>query len=177
MARSTSSLLGVGVALFVLAGAAEAQTRNADPVIGTWQLNVERSVWSPGPRPPADLISLYDFTPMEDGWTRFTLTSVNAQGVPTIQLSPFRIDGEARPVHNQNTLAARMVSGEPTNLTRSYRRIDSHTTEFTTFNNGVAGIPQVRTVSPDGQTYTMVTRGTNAQGVAVSNVLVFDRVR
>jgi hypothetical protein len=170
-------LLGVVVAFCVLVGAAGAQTESDDPIVGVWQLNVERSVYSPGPRPPADLVTIYQFAPMEDGFLRFTLTSTNAQGAPTFQISVFRVDGQQRPVHNANTLGAFMATGQQTNLMRSYRRIDSRATEFTTFNNGVAAIPAVRTVSPDGQTYVNVVRGTNAQGVAINNVTVFDRVR
>ena len=70
-----------------------------------------------------------------------------------------------------------MVTGQQSNLTRSYRRIDELTTEFTSFNDGVAGIPSVRSVSPDGQTYVNRIQGTNAQGVAINNVQFFDRVR
>ncbi len=169
--------LGVVVASFVLVGAAGAQTASDDPIIGVWKLNVERSVYSPGPRPPADLVTLFQFEPLEDGFIRFTLSSTNAQGAPVFQIKVFRVDGQQRPVHNQNTIGAFMATGQQTNLTRSYRRIDSRATEFTTFNNGVAGNPQVRTVSPNGQTYLNVNRGTNAQGVAFNVVLVYDRVR
>ena len=70
-----------------------------------------------------------------------------------------------------------MATRQQSNLTRSYRRIDDRTTEFTNFNDGVGGIPSVRTVSPNGQTYVNRTQGTNAQDVAVNNVQVFDRVR
>ncbi len=170
-------LLGVAVASCVLAGGAEAQMASDDPIIGVWQLNVERSVFSPGPRPPADLVTIYQFAPIDDGFLRFTLTSTNAQGEPTLQISVFKVDGQQRPVHNAITLGAFMATGQQTNLTRSYRRIDARATEFTTYNDGVAGIATVRTVSPDGQTYLNVVRGTNAQGVAINNVTIFDRVR
>ncbi len=170
-------LLGVAVASCVLVGAAGAQTASDDPIIGVWKLNVERSVFSPGPRPPADLVQIFQFAPLEDGFIRFTLSSTNAQGAPVVQISVFRVDGQQRPVHNANTLGAFMATGQQTNLTRSYRRIDSRATEFTTINSGVAGIPTVRTVSPDGQAYINVVRGTNAQDVAVNNVTIFDRVR
>ncbi len=170
-------LLGVAVASCVLVGAAGAQTASDDPIIGVWKLNVERSVYSPGPRPPADLVTVFQFAPLEDGFIRFTLASTNAQGEPTYQISVFKVDGQQRRVHNSNTLGAFLATGQQTNLMRSYRRVDSRATEFTTFNNGVAANPQVRTVSPDGQTYVNVNRGTNAQGVAVNVVLVYDRVR
>jgi hypothetical protein len=170
-------LLGVALTSCVLAGGVGAQMASNDPIVGVWQLNVERSVYSPGPRPPADLVTIYEFAPLDDGSIRFTLTSTNAQGAPTFQLSAFKVDGQQRPVHNANTLGAYMASGQQTNLTRSYRRIDARSTEFTTYNDGVAGIPTVRTVSPDGQTYINIVRGTNAQGLAINNVTIFDRVR
>jgi len=177
MARGPISvLLGVVVASCVFAGAVGAQTSD-DPIIGVWELNVERSVFSPGPRPPADLVTIYQFAPGEDGFIRFTLTSTNAQGMPVFQLGVFKVDGQQHPVHNQNTLGTFMVTGQQSNLTRSYRRIDERTTEFTTFNDGVGGIPSVRSVSPDGQTYVNRIQGTNAQGVAINNVQLFDRVR
>ena len=141
-----------------LVGAAGAQTASDDPE----KLNVERSVYSPGPRPPADLVVVYEFAPVEDGFIRFTLVTTNQQGAPVFQLAVFKADGQQRPVHNANTLGAYMATGQQTNLTRSYRRIDARTMEFTTFNNGVAGNPQVRTVSPNGQTYVNVVRGTAA---------------
>ena len=170
-------LLGVVVASCVLVGAAGAQTGGDDPFIGVWQLNVERSVYSPGPRPPADLVTRYQFLALEDGWIRFTLGSVNAQGAPVFQIGVFKVDGQRHPVHNIITLGNEMTTGQSSNVTRSYRRIDARTTEFTTFTDGAAGIPTVRTVSPDGQTYVNVVQGTNAQGVAINIVTVFDRVR
>ena len=170
-------LLGVAVASCILAGAVGAQSSGSDPFIGTWKLNVERSVYMPGPRPPADLVTLYQFSTLEGGWNRFMLTSVNAQGEPTLQILTFKVDGQRYPVHDQNTLGRFMATGQQTNLTRSYRRIDASTVEFTSFTDGVAGIPQVRSVAPDGRSYTDTARGTNAQGVAVSNVTVWDRVR
>jgi len=167
----------VAVALGVLTTTLAAQSSERDPFIGTWKLNVERSVYIPGPRPPADLVTLYQFSALPDGWTRFVLTSTNAQGVPTFQLATFKVDGQIRPWHNQNTLGLFMATGQQTNLTRSYRRIDATTIEFTGYTDGVAGLPTVRALLPDGNTYTQTVRGTDAQGVAVNNVLVFERVR
>jgi hypothetical protein len=151
---------------------------NDDPIIGVWKLNVERSVYSPGPRPPADLVRVYQFEPIEDGFIRFTLVQdTNQNGIPTLQLTVFKVDGQRRPVYNQNNLGTFLATGQASTQTRAYRRIDGRATEYTTYNNGEAGIPAVRTVSADGQTYVDVVRGTNNQGVEVNNVQVYDRVR
>lgn len=70
-----------------------------------------------------------------------------------------------------------MTTGNPTAATRSYRRIDESSIEFTSYTNGVAGIPTVRTVSKDGKTYTETINCKHALGQAVNNSVVFDRVR
>jgi hypothetical protein len=148
-----------------------------DPFAGVWVLNVERSVYSPGPRPPADLVNLRQYATLEGGWIRFTQSSTNAQGAPTFQIGVFKMDGQRHPVHDIVTLGAFMTAGRPSNLTRSYRVIDPRTVESITYTDGVAGTPLVRALSADGNTFIETNRGTNAQGVAINNVLVWDRVR
>jgi len=170
-------LLGVVVASFVLVGAAGAQSAGDDPIIGAWILNVERSVWTPGPRLPGFVISRRQYANLEDGWMRFTTTSTNAAGNPTFQIGVFKLDGERHPVHNVNTLGSSMTTGQRSNLTRSYRVIDPRTTESTTYNDGVAGAPIVRSVAPNGSVFIERFSGTNAQGVAFSAALVWERVR
>ena len=170
-------LLGVVVASCVLVGAVEAQTPNTDPVAGTWRLNVERSVWSPGPRSPADRYELRQYLALEDGWHRFVLTGRNLAGNPTFSIGVYKLDGQRHPVHNLGTLASLMTTGQPSNLTRSYRIIDESTIEFTNYNaDGVPGIPVTRTLTADGMRFIQVIQGTNAQGVDISNVLVYERV-
>ena len=175
--RTIAVALAVVVGSLMLGAPAGAQAPSSDPIVGVWQLNVERSVYSPGPRPPADLVDLRHFTPLDNGMIRFTQTTTNAQGQPTFGIGVFRVDGERHPVHNIQTLVALMTTGRASNLTRSYRRIDERSTEFVTYTDGVAGLPSVRVVLPSGDAYTETTRGTNAQGVAVNNVLLFDRLR
>lgn len=152
-----------------MAGPLQAQMHD-NAFIGVWKLNVDRSVYTPGPRPPSDMMLLYQFAPLPDGSTRFTLTGRNPAGDLTFQMSVFRIDGEQRPVYNLNTLQALMTSGERTNVMRSYRRIDAGTVEFQTYTDGVSSGPVVRQLLPDGDTY--VQRPASGEG----NVLVFERL-
>jgi hypothetical protein len=167
-----NALVGAAVASCVLVGSVEAQAaRSSDPFIGVWQVNIERSVYIPGPRPPADLVTLYQFAPLPDGSTRFTLTSMNAQGDLTFQASVFRVDGQRHPVYTVPMLTEFMTSGQETSLMRSYRRIDANTVEFTGYTDGVAGNPVIRQMQPDGNTY--IQRPANGQGA----VLVLERIR
>ncbi|MSR21670.1 MAG: hypothetical protein EXR91_11990 [Gemmatimonadetes bacterium] len=169
-------LLGVAVASCVLVSAVGAQTAGSDPILGTWKVNVERSVYSPGPRPPAELVTLREYAALEGGWFRFTMTSADALGVPTLNVGVYKLDGQRHPVHTTVTLGAFMSAARPSNLTRSYRVIDPRTTESTNYTGNTAAIPIVRAVSSDGRTFIETTRGTDAQGVAVNNVILWERV-
>lgn len=175
MARGMmNALVGAAVASCVLVGSVEAQTPSArgggDPFAGVWKLNVARSVYTPGPRPPADMALLYQFEPLQDGSTRFTLTGTNPAGDLTFLITVFKVDGQRRPVHNVGTLETLLVSGKQSNVMRTYRRIDATTVEFTTYTDGVTTGPVIRELLPDGDTY--VQRPANREG----NVLVFERV-
>ena len=163
-----------------LAGPADAQPAAAvgtDPILGVWQLNVERSVWSPGPRPPADARTIRQYSSLGNGWMQFTTSSLNEAGNLTFQIGVFKLDGQRYPVHTVATLGAEMTSGQPSNMTRAYRVVDPRTTESITYTDGVAGNPLVRAVSSDGMSFVETNRGTNAQGQAIQNVLVWDRIR
>jgi hypothetical protein len=169
-------LLGVAVASCVLIGAVEAQTPNTNSIVGTWRLNVERSVWSPGPRLPADSYELRRYFVLDDGWYGYILTGRNLAGNPTFQAGAYKLDGQRRPWYNIGTLMS-LLTDQPTNLTRSYRVIDEGTMEFTHYNaNGVIGAPWTRTLTADGMRFIQVQQGTTAQGVAIRNVLVYERV-
>jgi hypothetical protein len=144
---------------------------------GTWTLNVAKSTYSPGPPPPATLSDVRRFATIEGGWNLFELSGTNPEGDPTFQIVAFKIDGKQYPVHTPATLTTLLTTSKATNVMRSYRRIDDYSVEFTTYTDGKPGIPVVRRVSKDGKTYTQTTKGTDAKGQAINNVLVFDRVR
>lgn len=166
-----NTLVATVVASCVLATSVDAQPRGGqDPFHGVWQVNIERSVY-PGPRPPADLVTLYQFAPMPNGATRFTLTSMNAAGDLTMQVSVFRVDGRPHPVYTVEGVTNFITNGQPTTMTRSYRQIDATTVEFTVYTDGVAGTPVIRQLLPDGNSY--VQRNSNGEGA----VLLLERVR
>ena len=176
MRRTLNVTAGVAVMWSVLASA-QAPAPSTDPIIGTWRVNVAKSTYSPGPPPPATLPTLRRYAPIEGGWMQFVQTSINQQGDPTAQLNVFKVDGQKHAVHNVATVTALLTTGKPTNVMRSYRRIDSLTTEFTTYTDGVAGPPSVRVVAKDGKSFSETTKGKNPQGQEFNNVVVYERVR
>lgn len=154
-----------------------AQAPTPDPVDGTWRINPARSSYSPGPAPRQMGTQIRRFATLEGGWHLFELTSVTPEGDPVFQSVAFKIDGKQYPVYSSTSLVPFMTTGRPSNITRVWRRIDTHTTEFTTYTNGVPGLAIVRAVSKDGKTYTETSKGKDGVGREVHNVVVFDRVR
>jgi hypothetical protein len=148
-----------------------------DPVDGTWRINLARSTYSPGPPPSPMTTQIRRFATLEGGWHLFELTSVTPQGDAVFQSVAFKIDGKQYPVYTNASLSTLMTTGKPSSITRSWRRIDAYSTEFTTYTNGAPGLAIVRTVSKDGKTYTETSKGNDAQGRPVHNVVAFDRVR
>jgi hypothetical protein len=67
------------------------------------------------------------------------------------------------------------VTGNPDADTLSLKRIDTHTTEFTLKKAGKVVITGTRTISKDGKTITLTSKGTNARGQTLNDVEVFER--
>ena len=148
----------VGTALVAPGGHAAAQT--ADPVIGTWELNVAKSTFSPGPAPKSEtrtyVLVGQDITATSKG--------VDADGKPTSGQWTVNYDGKDRP-----------ATGIPDLDALSLKRIDAFTTEFTQKKAGKVVATGRRVISKDGKVMTITTKGTNAKGRAVANMEVFDK--
>ena len=57
----------------------------------------------------------------------------------------------------------------------SVKRVGSFTTEFTQKKAGRVVITGTAAISPDGKVMTIMTKGINARGQAVTDVLVFEK--
>ena len=148
-----SVLLTVASAVVVAAPA-------ADPVIGSWQLNVAKSKFSPGPAPKSDTRT-YAAT---DQGTMMTWKSVGADGKETVVKSTFKADGNDYPA----TGAANFDS-------LALKQVDDHTVQSTQKMGGKVIGATTRTVSKDGKVLTLDSKGTGPTGVKYSNTLVYDK--
>lgn len=150
----------VAAALFALALPVAHAASPEDPVLGDWKLNVEKSVFTPGPGWQSQLRT-YRTTP--DG-VAVTWTGVDAGG-ETMQVSyTYRYDGRDYPMLGS-------ASYEMLNAVR----IDARTVRSEEKRDGKTVGVAVRTVSPDGKILTITDQGTNRKGQVFSQVLVFDR--
>jgi hypothetical protein len=145
----------VGLAITTLAAF------GADNSLGTWKLNTEKSKYTPEPMPIKSLTTTREAS---DGGIKVTSTGEQANGTPINSSASIKYDGKTYP-----------VMGAPWD-TITVKQIDDNT--FTTETKQADGKYHAtgRTViSEDGQTMTTTSKGINAEGVAFTSILVFDK--
>lgn len=115
-------------------------SRVAEPLVGTWKVNLENSDYGALPAPKSDIAS---FVALEGGLFKFTADAVDATG--QIIHSEFftRIEGEECP-----------VTGSPFMDTVVATRIDGCTTEWIAKKQGKVVVTAKEVVSTDGKTLT-----------------------
>jgi hypothetical protein len=161
----------------MVSGVLFAQNPQPNEALGTWKLNIAKSKWSPGPAPAALFSDLRRWEKRNDGFTVVTISGTDGNGNPTIQQMTYKIDGKDYPNYTTLSLAEFSATGAKPGTT-TLKVVDEYTVAIQTKDaKGVPGIPILRSVSKDGKTVTMTTRGKNPQGVAVENILVYERVR
>lgn len=153
-------IVTLGALLAVAFPAAGQSAEAADPLHGTWELNVAKSKYSPGPAPRSQTRTYERVGDAEN----VTAKGVDSEGRPTLVHYTARYDGKDYP-----------ITGTPNADIISLKRIDDLTTESRQKNAGKAVIITTRVVSKDGKVLTATSKGTNAKGKAINNALVFDR--
>jgi len=155
--KSILGTLALG-ALLALPLAAIAASDAADPVIGTWKLNVEKSKNDNMPKSETRTYAA------ADGGVKLSWKRVGADGKHTAVDTTYKYDGKDYP-----------VTGSPDFDSLSVKRVGSHTAEGTQKLNGKVAGTTKRTVSKDGKTLTLVSKSTNAKGEETTSTMVYDR--
>jgi hypothetical protein len=141
-------------------GVPYAAAAGADPVVGTWQLNVSKSTFTAG-----QAIKSQTRTYSQSGPTiTLDMKTVGADGKESTTHTTYEFNGKDAP-----------VTGNPDYDTLLPKRVDSNTAEFTPKKGGKTVGTTSRMVSKDGGTLTSKTKITTATGEKSENVLVFDR--
>jgi hypothetical protein len=146
----------VGVAVWVSSGQAQA----ADPIVGTWTLNVAKSTYSPGPPPKSLTVK---FEAVGDG-IKSTADSVNADGSSAHTEYTANYDGKDYP-----------LKGMKDADTVSLKQIDASSTVRTDKKAGKVVRTYTRKLAADGKTMTTTITGTNEQGRTINNTVVLER--
>jgi hypothetical protein len=152
-----SAVVCLGVSV-VLAGPALAQS---DSQVGVWKLNVAKSTYSPGPKP-----------------TNAT-TTIEAAGSGTkVSVDQTLPDGTKRQysfTSNYDGKDVPVVGNNPDSDTVARTRINARTVRTVGKKDGKVTGTQTSTVSSDGKTRTVTTKGVNGKGQPVNNVAVYER--
>jgi hypothetical protein len=144
--------------VLALGGNALAQSNND---VGTWNLNVAKSTYSPGPVPKSATIKV---EPAGAG-VKVTVDQVLANGTKAHWEYSGNYDGKDNRVTGNNP-DADMVA-------RS--RINATTIQTVSKKAGKVTTTTTHVISSDGKTRTITTKGTNAQGQTVNNVGVYEK--
>jgi hypothetical protein len=131
----------------------------ADLNMGTWKLNEAKSKLAPGaPK---------------------NTTVVYAAAGDNVKVTVDGVDGEGKPAHNEWTGQfdgkEYPVTGDPNSDTRSYKRIDDRTLEFTGKKGGKVTITGRVVVAADGKTRTVTAKATDAKGNMISTTNAYDK--
>jgi hypothetical protein len=132
----------------------------AESWLGTWNLDLAKSKFSPGPAPKS-LTLKFEPTP---GGIKFTGDGVSADGKALHTMYVSKFDGKDVP-----------YEGNPDADTASPKKIDDNTYDNTWKMGGKTTIVGKLVVSKDGKTLTVTQTGTNAKGEAVNNTIVYNK--
>ena len=133
----------------------------ADPLVGTWSLNVDKSTFKPAPGPKGQVRT---YALSGDGVEKMTARGVSAEKKPTFVRYEARYDGKDYDITGS-------TGGDKISL----RRIDALTTKSSQKRDGKTAIVATRKVSSDGKTLTVVSKGTTSNGQVLDSTLVFER--
>ena len=155
-----TTLVSTAVCLALLTAASPALAQS-DPQVGVWKLNVAKSKYSPGPAPSA------------------ATTTIEAAGAGTkVSVDQTLPDGTKRQysfTSNYDGKEVPIVGTNPDADTVSRTRTNPSTVQTINKKAGKVTTTQTSTVSRDGKTRTVTTKGVNGRGQAVNNVAVYDR--
>ena len=149
----------VGTILATATPALAADKPAADPVIGTWNLNLAKSQFSPGPAPKSQ-VRTYAETPQG---LQLTIKTVGVDGKESSMGSTFKYDGKDYP-----------YTGSPDFDAIAVKRVNGVTVHATQKQGGKVVGTTSRVISKDGKTLTFKSKGAGAKG-PYDNVYVFDR--
>jgi len=137
------------------------QAQQAPAWAGTWKLNLTKSKYSPGPVPKSATIKI---EAAAGGGLKQTTDQITASGESRHIEVTAKFDGKDA-----------AVTGNPDADAQAFKRVDDRSYEVTGKKNAkVTTITKV-TISADGKTRTATQTGTDPQGRALNNTIVYDR--
>jgi hypothetical protein len=151
-------------AICLLAALTSVASAQSDLRAGTWELNLGKSTFDPGPPPKRQTLT-YGVT---EGQLWALLQGVDAAGKPinpdTSNMAIY-FDGKDHPTP--------MALPQATYDSSAWRRLSANKYEVTRKRAGKVVLTSTNVVSNDGKTMTITTRGIDANGRPINNVRVY----
>jgi hypothetical protein len=154
------SLLMVSLAACCVLALSSSVVLAADNWLGTWNIDLAKSKFSPGPAPKS-LALKFEATP---AGIKFTGDGIGPDGKPTHSEYVSKFDGKEVP-----------YQGNPDADAAIPMKLDDNSYSNTSKKGGKMTISAKVVVSADGKTMTITQAGTNAKGQAVSNSIVYNK--
>ena len=133
---------------------------SADPIIGTWELNLAKSTFAAG-RAPRNEIRTYV---VDGNDIKASAKGVDAAGKPIATSWTINYDGKDRPASGVTDLDS-----------ISFKRIDARHYEFVQKKAGKVVSSGTRIFSADGKVMTLTLTSANAQGKTTEEIAVYDK--
>jgi hypothetical protein len=155
------SVLAVAAVAWGVIFDATAFTQSTNPAIGTWKLNVAKSKYVAG------TLNKSGTTKIEAAGTgvKVTVDTVAGDGTTRHWTYTANADGKDVPITGNSQYGN----------TAAMTRVNANTTRQTYKSGGKVTATQTTTVSADGKTRTVTTKGTDARGQAIDGVAVYDK--
>jgi hypothetical protein len=131
----------------------------ANPNLGTWKLNEAKSKIPPH----VQKNTLVVYEAMGDD-LKVTVDGTDAEGKSQHNEWTGKFDGKDYP-----------LTGDATADARSYKKVDDHTTELTNKKDGKTVMSGRIVISADGKSRTLTMSGTDAKGMKIKSVAVYDK--
>jgi hypothetical protein len=131
----------------------------SDQNMGTWKLNEAKSKIPSGA--PKNNTVVYEAA---GDSIKVTVDGTDAEGKPTHNEWTGKMDGKDYP-----------LTGDPTADTRSYKKVNDHTTDLTNKKDSKVTITGRIVVAADGKSRTVTVSGTDPKGKKVTYSAVYDK--
>jgi hypothetical protein len=159
---STIRALRVALSLCLLTVSSGVAVAQIESRIGSWELDLARSTFSPGPPPQRQTLT---YRAAGNQWTAL-IQGIDASGKPIdLDVNNLMINFDGR---DHATATADYD-------TTAWKRVDARKYLVIRKKAGKVVLTSTNEVSPDGKMLTITTNGTNSAGQAVHNVRVYTK--
>jgi len=153
---------------------AQAPATSANPFLGSWKLNPDRSKLPTPPPSGSSLVRIY--AEQGDGFMIHTVISTYRDGA-SFTFAAVKYDGNEYPVYFPESLAAFVSTGKKTTDVLIFTRVNAFTLQYSHKENGREMFSGTFTISQDGKTMTDRSKFFDNQGKETSSVVeVFDKL-